>query len=69
MLHQLFGTDSKKTYVSLLILLTHLFKFTYSPLALSATFHSRLKAEHFKLSYPDSTPAQPHIRHHHRLLL
>ena len=32
--------------------------FTYLPLALSsATFHSRLKTELFKLSYPDSTPA------------
>jgi len=42
--------------------------FTYPPLALSsATFHSRLKTELFKLSYPDATPAPPHVRHHHRL--
>src|SRR6218665_4127977 len=34
--------------------------FTYPPLALSsATFHSRLKIELFKLSYPDSTPEPP----------
>src|SRR6218665_1035382 len=32
--------------------------FTYPPLALSsATFHSRLKTELFKISYPGSTPA------------
>src|SRR6218665_1723535 len=38
---------------------------TYPPLALSsATFHSRLKTELFKLSYPDSTPAPRHVRHH-----
>src|SRR6218665_3900737 len=44
---------------------------TYPPLALSsagpATFHSRLKTELFKLSYPDSTPGPRHVRHHHRL--
>src|SRR6218665_1296575 len=32
----------------------------------SATFHSRLKTEPFKLSYPDSTPTTPHVRRHHR---
>jgi len=37
--------------------------FTYPLLALSSTtFLSRLK-----LSYPGSTPAPPHVRHHHRL--
>src|SRR6218665_2653754 len=37
MLHQLFGTDSQKTSVSLLILLTHLLTYlTYPPLALSS---------------------------------
>src|SRR6218665_1547751 len=42
--------------------------FTYPPLALSsATFHSRLKTELFKISYPGSTPAPRHIRHHHLL--
>src|SRR6218665_3520296 len=39
-----------------------------SPITLpSATFHSRLETELFKLSYPDSTPAPRHVRHHHRL--
>src|SRR6218665_3034216 len=34
--------------------------FTYPPLAIpSATFHSRLKTELFKISYPGSTPAPP----------
>src|SRR6218665_170383 len=43
-------------------------KFISHPLALSsATFHSRLKTEFFKLSYPDSTPEPPNVRHHHRL--
>ena len=38
------------------------------PLALSSSaFHSRLKTELFKISYPDSTPAPPHDHHHHRL--
>src|SRR6218665_1199824 len=42
--------------------------FTYPPLALSsATFHSRLKTELFKISYPGSTPAPRHICHHHLL--
>jgi len=44
--------------------------FTYPLLAIfSATFHSRLKTELFKISYPGSTPAPPHVhvRHHHRL--
>src|SRR6218665_2719380 len=42
--------------------------FTYPPLALSsATFHSRLKTELFKISYPGSTPAPRHVRHHHLL--
>src|SRR6218665_3777980 len=42
--------------------------FTYPPLALSsATFHSRLKTELVKISYPGSTPAPLHVRHHHRL--
>src|SRR6218665_639473 len=42
--------------------------FSSTPLALSsATFHSRLKTELFKLSYPDSAHAPRHIRHHHRL--
>ena len=44
--------------------------FTYTPLALSsATFHSRLKTELFKISYLGSTPrpTPPHVRHHHRL--
>ena len=42
--------------------------FTYPPLTLSSvTFHSRLKTELFKLSYPGFTPATPHVRHHHRL--
>jgi len=41
---------------------------TYPPFALCpATFHSRLKSELFKLSYPDSTPAPQHVRNHHRL--
>src|SRR6218665_413655 len=41
---------------------------TYPLLALSsATFHSRLKTELFKLSNPVSTPAPRHVRHHHRL--
>jgi len=41
---------------------------TYPPFALSpATFHSRLKTELFKMSYPDSTPASRRVRHHHRL--
>src|SRR6218665_3150573 len=36
--------------------------FTYPPLALSsATFHSRLKTELFKISYPGSTPAPRHV--------
>src|SRR6218665_313283 len=39
----------------------------YPPLALySATFHSRLKTEVFKLSYPDSTPTPRHVRQHHQ---
>src|SRR6218665_3031188 len=39
--------------------------FTYPPLALSsATFHSRLKTELFKISYPGSTPEPRHVRHH-----
>src|SRR6218665_4021799 len=43
---------------------------TYPSLALSSTtFHSRLKTELFKLSYPDSTPAPRHVRRHHRLQL
>ena len=43
-----------------------LLNFTYPPLALpSATFHSWLKTEPLKLSYPGSTPAPPHVRHHH----
>src|SRR6218665_496747 len=43
---------------------------TYPPLALSsATFHSRLKTELFKLSYPDSPPAPRYVRRHHRLQL
>ena len=33
----------------------------------SATSHSRLKTELFKISYPGSTPAPRHIRHHHLL--
>src|SRR6218665_1149411 len=38
-------------------------KFIYPLLALfSATFHSRLKTELFKLSYPDSTPAPRRTR-------
>ncbi|PGH37857.1 MAG: hypothetical protein CRN43_18665, partial [Candidatus Nephrothrix sp. EaCA] len=42
--------------------------FIYPPLALSsATFHSRLKTELFKISYPGSTPSPSHVRHHHRL--
>src|SRR6218665_1864862 len=42
--------------------------FTYPLLALSSpTFHSRLKTEIFKISYPGSTPAPSHVRHHHRL--
>src|SRR6218665_3587534 len=42
--------------------------FINTPLALSsATFHSRLETEHFKLSYPDSTSAPRHVRHHYRL--
>src|SRR6188768_3043908 len=41
---------------------------TSPPLALSSSaFHSRLKTELFKISYPDSTPASPHDHHHHRL--
>src|SRR6218665_1667302 len=37
--------------------------FTAPLLALSsAKFHSRLKTELFKLSYPDSTPAIPHLQ-------
>jgi len=50
----------------MLILPTHLLilNVTYLPLALSsATFHSRLKTELFKISYPDSTSAPPHVRH------
>src|SRR6218665_3129062 len=44
--------------------------FTYPPLALSsATYHSRLKTELFKISYSGSTPAPPHVRYHHRLQL
>src|SRR6218665_3384116 len=36
--------------------------FTYPPLALSsATFHSQLKTELFKISYPGSTPAPRHV--------
>src|SRR6218665_3699073 len=39
---------------------------TYGKLALSSTtFHSRLKTELVKLSYPDSTPSPRHVRHHH----
>jgi len=30
----------------------------------SATFHSQLKTELLKLSYPGSTLAPPHIRYH-----
>src|SRR6218665_3182895 len=42
--------------------------FTYPPLALSSrTFHSRLKRELFKISYPGSTPTPSHLRHHHKL--
>src|SRR6218665_3151828 len=33
----------------------------------SATFHSRLKIELFKISYSNSTPAPQHICHHYRL--
>src|SRR6218665_1447660 len=41
--------------------------FPYPTLALSpAAFLSRLKTDHFKLSYPDSTPAPPHVGHPHR---
>ena len=41
---------------------------TSRPLELSsAAFHSRLKTELFKLSYPDSTPAPSHGHSHHRL--
>src|SRR6218665_2281786 len=41
---------------------------TYPPLALSSgTFHSRLRTERLKLSYPDSTPRPQRVRHHHRL--
>src|SRR6218665_3545068 len=40
--------------------------FTYPPPApSSATFHSRLKTELFKISYPGSTPVPRHVRHHH----
>ena len=57
---QLFGTNSQKTSVSLLI---QPFNFTTTPLAISsAIFYSRLKTKLFKLSYPDSTPAPPHVR-------
>ena len=37
--------------------------------ALTANFniHWRLKTELFKTSYPGSTPASPHVRHHYRL--
>src|SRR6218665_3318324 len=39
----------------------------YPPLALySATFHSRLKTEVFKLPYPDSTPTPRHVPQHHQ---
>src|SRR6218665_2732084 len=42
--------------------------FIYPPLALcSATFHSRLKTELFKLFYPGFTPAPPRVHHHHQL--
>src|SRR6218665_614681 len=42
--------------------------FINTPLALSsATFHSRLETELLKLSYPDSTSAPRHVRHHYRL--
>src|SRR6218665_1247012 len=42
--------------------------FTYPPLALSSvTFHSRLKTELFKISYPGSTSAPRHVRHRHLL--
>ena len=48
----------------------HPLNFTYPPLALSsATFQSQLKTEIFKLSYPNSTPAPTHARHHHWLKL
>jgi len=30
-------------------------------------FHSGLKTELFRLSYPDSTLAPPYVSHHHRL--
>src|SRR6218665_1276699 len=60
---------SQKTSVSLLILLTHLLTspilHLHSPPLLSS-FYSRLKTELFKLSYPDTTPAPRHVRHHHR---
>ena len=37
---------------------------TSPPLALSsAAFHSRLKIEIFKFSYPESIPAPPYLRH------
>src|SRR6218665_1684820 len=63
-LHQLFGTDSQKTSVSP----NPPLNFIYPRLALSsATFHSRLKTELFKISYPDSTPATPHVHPHHPL--
>src|ERR1700733_4656225 len=40
---------------------------TSPPLALSsAAFHSRLKTELFKFSYPESIPAPPYL-HHNRL--
>jgi hypothetical protein len=34
----------------------------------SATFHSRLKTELFRLSYLDSITAPPHAHHHHHRL-
>src|SRR6218665_1599719 len=61
---QLFGTDSQKTSVSLLIILSCLSIYSHSIACrpyppLLHSIHSRLKTELFKLSYPDSTHA-PH---------
>lgn len=52
-------TNSHKPSVSFRV-------FIYRALS-SATFHSRLKLELFKIAYPDSAPVPPHVQNHHRL--
>jgi len=68
-LHQLFGTDSQKTSVSLLILLTHLLISPILRLHFSQlhSIHNWKPSSSSYISHPYSIPAPQHIRNHHQL--